>query len=143
MLPHTAAAVQIRPSAVHGYGLFAEAAVAHGALLSTCPLIEVSGAVLQSQLKEYALGVPEAKWQSSAGGYIPLGNCAVLNHGCGEEANAVMYWPLTKPSGDVAVIYAARQIHSGQEVRFDYGNGYWCSRRRSVGAARHNCTPCE
>ena len=128
-----ASAVDVRESPGKGRGAFAATKIDAGAFLGTYAGDALTGDDYEERyggaaaVPEYVVRVDgdlylDGRAAADAETFTP----ALLNHGGGDAANVVRYCASRRPP--VIDFFAARDVDSGEELLFDYGDQYWAGR---------------
>lgn len=107
--------VEMKPSPVHGRGMFAKIRIKAGKVIETAPLIFIKrerDLTDDSIVRRYDLRL---EGENSA---IMLGYGSIYNHS--DYNNAIWYY-----QGDLLFVEAVRDINPGEEVFVNYGPTYW------------------
>lgn len=109
------AGIEVRPSSLHGRGVFACKKFTSGAVIETAPLILLSAAdkafLQTTSLFSYYFLIADAATPAALG----LGYSSVYNHSC--KANAVYTIDLKKAA---LIIKACKTILPGNEITLNY-----------------------
>jgi uncharacterized protein len=126
------APIQVRPSPLHGRGVFAAKPIRAGALLEECPVLVIDAYC--EELGDYVIG-----WGDGDDGRLalPLGYGACYNHSA--EPNA--YWEADEARA-LMIIWAARDIAADEEIAISYG-GEWFSTRGLRPAQERDAPPVD
>lgn len=106
--------ISVRPSLVHGYGVFADADIAPGQLIEECHVLKCEK---QGLLNDYVFGVYDERYVDHH--VIPLGYGAIYNHS--PEPNA--YHKLDIENFRLN-IHAVKPIKRGDEIYIYYGDNW-------------------
>lgn len=115
MKPLVRANIEVRPSGIHGYGVFTTAAVPANTLLEECYLLHLPEET--SLLRSYVF-----KWNKETC-VLPLGYGAIYNHA--DQSNA--YYEMDE-ARNVMVVKSRRALAKGEEVLIFYGKHWFSSR---------------
>jgi len=119
--------VEIRSSALHGYGVFALRDMRVGDVIETAPLLPINwhefrGTVLEEYV--YRSDFLTTDKEETPVAVIPLGNGCFYNHGSSSSSrNACVRAHSGQPF--IQSWVAEEFIAQGEEVLVDYGDGYW------------------
>ena len=110
--------VHVRPSPVHGMGVFALTDIAQGQVIDRCPciILEDGWQYVQTVLHDYLYCWP----REGDGRAIVLGHGSLFNH----DANPNADW-VTDTTPSQFVYHATRPIAAGTEIFINYGEDYW------------------
>lgn len=119
--------IEVRPSPLHGLGVFATAALAAGSQLAgiACP-------VVLGSLDRYTFAHAQLSRETGVNVQTTsLGPCSLVNHACGGRPNAA--WSF---EGDQQLMRVVRNVSADEELLWDYGFDYLdrvklCGERRS------------
>jgi SET domain-containing protein len=106
------ARIEVRPSDIHGRGVFAAEPIAAGAVVEVCPVLRFPAA--QRELIDATL-VFEYYFDWDGDGAIALGLGSLYNHS--GEPNAEYLKDFER---DLVTIRATRAIAAGEEIAFSY-----------------------
>lgn len=109
--------VKVRPSPIHGYGVFAEKRINKGEIVEECYFLLTQGN--EEDLEDYYFDVEGSN-------AILLGYGSIYNHA--DQPNT--YYRYDTQSR-VAIITAKVSIEKGEEIFISYGEGWFESRRKS------------
>lgn len=107
--------VEMKPSPIHGRGMFAKRPIKSGQLIEAAPLIffnRENDLTSNSVIKHYDMNI-DGKTSS-----IMLGYATIYNHSDDNNAKWLV-------NGDQIYITALRDIQTGDEVFVNYGPKYW------------------
>ena len=143
--------VTVRPSSIHGLGVFAVAALDSGMLVTTYPvdviLVDDKRILLNRdnrpdpdahRFNDYCMnmGGGAAQWCVSADCRVhPDHRCGhMINdaRGTDHQVNCAVHLLL---GGVVCAIGVTRRVDAGEELFLSYGDGYWAARTPNVGCA--------
>jgi hypothetical protein len=117
--PLKRAKIEIRPSTIHRYGVFAKETLAVKEIIEECPVINFTG--YNTALWNYVFHWDE---QQSA---LALGCGSMFNHS--DTPNTAYH--IDKPRG-IMVFTAARSIQKDEEILVDYGKNWFASRQEKL-----------
>lgn len=107
--------IEVRPSPLHGLGVFATVALAAGSRLAgvACPIVLGS-------LERYTFAHAQVSRETGVNvQVISMGPCSLVNHACGGQPNAA--WTF---DGDQQRMRVMRNVSAGQELLWEYGEDY-------------------
>lgn len=114
-------AIVIDRSTVAGRGAFAAKPIHRGEILERCPAIEVTDKDVGGTLLDYVFyGSAEDRR------LVAMGYGMLFNH---SSTPNVAYYREESPIGTELIIYALRDVRSGEELFYDYGPDWWNTRR--------------
>lgn len=118
-------AVAVRPSSIHGWGVFTTAALPAGTVIEECPFVAIPHTTqehIDSALEPYVFSYPPDHPVATA---VPMGYAMLYNHGYLPN----MRW---RPEQQrmLMVFYTVTTVDAGEELLHNYGEGYWEHRAR-------------
>jgi len=117
-------AIAVRPSTIHGYGVFAERRIPKGAVIEECP-------VLLQAYKHFELVDYYFAWQKQQA--LPLGYGLVYNHSARPNAATTI-----DTKRNLLIITADRNIRAGEEIMIDYGGAWFSNHRLDIRTPRYH-----
>ena len=115
--------IEVRPSALHGMGVFALADLPKGSVIERCFYLVIDDDDLSdvNRLNDYLFSSPDQK-----GDYLcVLGAGMIYNHAA--PANAE--WQIADDDNCFVEFTAITDICAGDEIMLDYGTEYWSTRK--------------
>jgi SET domain-containing protein len=112
--------VEMRPSPIHGRGMFATRPISAGTIVERAPLIPIhrdSDLTMESTLRKYDIAYKNGQHA------VMLGYASIYNHS--DDNNVI--WDF-EPDEDIIYIKAIKDIRPGEEVCVSYGPNYWPNR---------------
>jgi len=116
--------VELRPSPIHGRGMFATCTISKGHVIEIVPIIKIDRA--RDITKESVIRNYDIKFGENHA--IMLGYGSIYNHSDNNNA----YWDFM---GEELYVIAERDILNNEEVFVSYGPGYWGPRSDKVESA--------
>lgn len=115
--------VEMRPSPVHGRGMFACEPIPKDTVIETAPLITYNRADLGSdaKLRHYDIAYKDGEFA------VMLGYASIYNHS--DNNNAYWYFDDTE---DLIYVKTNRDIEPDEEVFVNYGPNYWTNKTGKV-----------
>ena len=115
--------VEMRPSPVHGRGIFACEFIPKDTVIETAPLITFNRQELSpdSKIRLYDIAYKDG---ASA---VMLGYASIYNHSDSNNA----YWYFDE-NDEIIYIKSNKDIHPDEEVFVNYGPNYWKSKNNKV-----------
>ncbi|CAJ1436858.1 unnamed protein product [Effrenium voratum] len=122
--------LSLRPSGLHGLGVFTDRSFAAKEILETCPCLWVSKGSLQERsdtvdLLDYLFEAGKGLADDKDRLLLPLGFGLAYNHG--NDANATYQARIDEMP--TLIFRAARDLLADEEVLIDYGEEWWRNRR--------------
>lgn len=114
--------VEMRPSPIHGRGMFATCPISAGTVIERAPLIPINRSAdltPTSNLRRYDIGYKNGQHA------VMLGYASIYNHS--DDNNVI--WNF-EPDDDIIFIKAIKDIKPDEEVLVSYGPNYWSSTDR-------------
>ena len=110
--PLRRAGIEVRPSSLHGYGVFATRRLARDEIIEECHCVVLAGTPVDANLEDYVYEWPQ----------VPNGRAVVLGSGSifngSSEPNAA--WEVDVARG-LYIYRALREIAPDEEILIDYG----------------------
>jgi SET domain-containing protein len=109
--------VEMRPSPIHGRGMFATRDIKKDEVIERAPLVVIDRSedlTSGSLLRKYDIAYKDGKFA------VMLGYASIYNHS--DDNNVI--WDF-EPDEDIIYIKSIRDIPKDQEVCVSYGSNYW------------------
>ena len=131
--------IEVRPSELHGRGVFATEDIRHGETVEIVPMLEIGKLYKGNILQDYVFGhwIWETNDKFDQGGQwiksknttmLALGFGSIYNHSDNPNIN---YDAGLAPKGSWE-FRANRAIKKDEELFINYGEGYWKSRKGKI-----------
>lgn len=111
------APLKVKPSIIHGFGVFAEADIPANSLIEECHILVLND---KSAVNDYVFTYPNDKNKAC----LPLGYGAIYNHS--NQPNAKYD---TNGDQTLMVFIATKPIRKGEEILISYGKTWFDSRQ--------------
>lgn len=106
--------IVVKPSNIHGYGVFAENDIEEGEIFEECHVLFTNK---NSDFNSYLFEIDDKR------NALPLGFGCIYNHS--SEPNAAYYFDAEK---QLMIFKARRKIHAGEEIFTYYGHDWFAQR---------------
>lgn len=117
MTPYIHPFLRVKPSPIHGLGVFTSGALPKGLEIERCGILSIG----QELLTDYTFGWPQnSKWTEFV---IGLGFGSYYNH----SSSPNVEW-ISDEEHRLLIFRTLREIAPGEELLSDYGDSYWTGR---------------
>jgi SET domain-containing protein len=111
--------IEMKPSPIHGRGMFARSPIRQGEIIEVAPLIYFNREEVKpgSIIRDYDIGVNDNK------NAIMLGYASIYNHS--NDPNII--WIINEAQKTITMM-AVKNIKINEEILVSYGENYWDTR---------------